>query len=75
MYYSNVIQLNQTRIKIHLCFFKGRNSTYCDPTLQIDSEEIIDDTWTLCPGQSTYYSSTTHGLVYLTKGSYEIESD
>ncbi|KAA6374917.1 MAG: hypothetical protein EZS28_029557 [Streblomastix strix] len=75
MYYSNVIQLNYTRGKIESCYFKGRNSTYHDPTLQIDSEQIIDDTWTLCLGQSTYYSSTTHGLVYLTKGSYEIESD
>ncbi|KAA6379335.1 MAG: hypothetical protein EZS28_025138, partial [Streblomastix strix] len=75
MCYSNVIYLNQTRGRIQSCYFKGRNSTYRDPILQIDSEGIIDDTWALCPGQSSYYSSTTHGLVYLTKGSYEIESD
>ncbi|KAA6317648.1 MAG: hypothetical protein EZS28_055064, partial [Streblomastix strix] len=50
-------------------------TTYDDPTLQIDFEEIIDDTWALCPGQSSYYSTTTHGLVFLTKGLYEIESD
>ncbi|KAA6382254.1 MAG: hypothetical protein EZS28_022219 [Streblomastix strix] len=73
--YDNVIYLNQTRGRIQSCYFKGRKSTYHDPTLQIDSEEIIDNTWALCPGQSTYYSSTTHGLVYLTKGSYENESD
>ncbi|KAA6394018.1 MAG: hypothetical protein EZS28_010455, partial [Streblomastix strix] len=75
MCYSNVIYLNQTRGIILSCYFKGRNSTYHDPLLQIDSDEIVDDTWALCPGKPKYYSSTTHGLVYLTKGSYEIESD
>ncbi|KAA6402885.1 MAG: putative MAP kinase kinase family domain protein [Streblomastix strix] len=75
MCYSNIIYLNQTRGKIQSCYFKGRNSTYHDPTLQNDFEEAVDDIWTFCPGQSSYYSTTTHGLIYLTKGSYEIEND
>ncbi|KAA6402890.1 MAG: hypothetical protein EZS28_001587 [Streblomastix strix] len=75
MCYSNVLYLNQTRGYIQSSFFKGRNETYTDPTLVTQSGDVADDTWELCPGQPRYYSSTTHGLVYVTKGTYQFDGE
>ncbi|KAA6383501.1 MAG: hypothetical protein EZS28_020972, partial [Streblomastix strix] len=70
---GNVIYMNQTIGTVQYNTFQGRASLYQDPLLLQEKRELVDPYGEVCPGQPYYYSSSSHGLVYVAAGTYTID--